>query len=126
MPVLQINLPQTNTVNILVYGLPDQSCRLMTSSSLANWMPIATNQISANGTTVFQDGCGIGQTCRFYRALMQCTVDPALNLSRPVNSDTSQLHFDVSNACRPAGTALPDCAGALKQIAVISHLRRRV
>lgn len=71
VPVLRINLPQTNTVSILVYGLPDQSCRLMVSGTLANWLPIATNQISANGTTVFQDGCGIGQTCRFYRALMQ-------------------------------------------------------
>ncbi len=70
LPVLQINPPQTNSVSILVYGLPDQSCRLMAGSTLADWQPIATNQISANGTTVFQDVCGMGQTCRFYRAIV--------------------------------------------------------
>ena len=70
LPVLQISPPQTNTVCLLVYGLPDQACRLMRSSTLANWLPLATNQIGANGTTVFQDGCGTGQTCRFYRAMV--------------------------------------------------------
>jgi len=62
LPVLRISPPQTNMVSILVYGLPDQSCRLMTSSTLAYWQPIATNQIGATGTTVFQDGAGMGQS----------------------------------------------------------------
>jgi hypothetical protein len=70
LPVLRISPPQTNVVSVLVYGLPDQSCRLMTSSTLANWLCLATNQIGAGGTTVFQDSCGVGQTCRFYRAVI--------------------------------------------------------
>jgi hypothetical protein len=70
LPVLQIGPLQTGVVSILVYGLPNQSCRLLTSSALANWLPIATNQISTNGMTTFQDGCAVGQTCRFYRVMM--------------------------------------------------------
>ena len=70
LPVLQISLPQTNAVNVLVYGLPNQSCQLLTSGTLANWLPIATNQISTNGMTMFQDGCNMGQACRFYRVVI--------------------------------------------------------
>ena len=67
LPVLQISPPQTGAVSILVYGLPNQSCQLLTSGTLANWLSIATNQISTNGMTAFQDSCGLGQTCRVYR-----------------------------------------------------------
>jgi hypothetical protein len=70
LPVLQISTPQTGVVNVLVYGLPNQSFRLLASGTLANWLPIATSQISTNGMTLFQDGCSTGQTCRFYRVLM--------------------------------------------------------
>jgi hypothetical protein len=42
----------------------------MGSSTLANWLPVATNQIGTNGMIVFQDNCDLGQTCRFYRAVV--------------------------------------------------------
>jgi hypothetical protein len=35
-----------------------------------NWMPLATNQIGTNGTTLFNDSCAPGSACRFYRLVM--------------------------------------------------------
>jgi len=70
LPVLQISPPQKGAVSVLVYGLPNQSCRLLTSGTLADWLSIATNQISTNGMTFFQDSYNMGQTCRVYRVVI--------------------------------------------------------
>lgn len=73
LPVLRISQAQTGAVNILVYALPNQTCRLLSSSTLADWEPIATNQIGATGTNVFQAICDPGQLCGVFRV---CVIAP--------------------------------------------------
>jgi predicted outer membrane repeat protein len=58
--------PQEAAILLLVYGSSGQTCCVMTSSNLQNWIPLATNQIPSNGIAVFRDDTA-GAAERFYR-----------------------------------------------------------
>ena len=68
--VLRISPPQAGAISIQAFGTNGQTCRLLASSRLSNWVPIATNQIGTAGTILFQDTCAPGGACRFYRLVM--------------------------------------------------------
>ena len=68
--VLEISRTLGSEVNVLVHGPCGQLCRLLTSTNLWDWQCIATNQIGANGTVLFQDNCGTGETQRFYKVAL--------------------------------------------------------
>ena len=57
-------------VDVIVYGVVSQSCRLLASSNFIDWTSIATNQIGTNGTVMFQDSWNPSLNSRFYRAVM--------------------------------------------------------
>jgi hypothetical protein len=60
----------SNGIDILASGTSGQTCTLLASSNCSNWVPMATNQIGTNGTVLFHDNCGAGETQRFYRVVM--------------------------------------------------------
>jgi hypothetical protein len=68
LPLMQISFSQPSLAEITVSGLDGQSCRLLTSTDLANWSPVATNQVASSGTAVFDVNLIPGETQRFYRA----------------------------------------------------------
>ena len=68
--VLRILPAQGGGVGITVYGPSGQACRLLTSTTLSQWQCVATNQIGPNGTVLFQDNCGTGETQRFYEVAL--------------------------------------------------------
>ena len=68
LPMLAISCPAVGQITILVQGDSNQWCRLLSSSNLSSWLPIATNQIGSDGTFVFHDNCSA--SCRFYRAVI--------------------------------------------------------
>ena len=70
MPTLAISRSGATGLNILGTGNAGQSCRLLSSPDLTNWVPIATNQTESDGTVLFYDTCAPGSTCRFYRLVM--------------------------------------------------------
>ncbi len=70
MPTIAIGRSGPSGLNILANGNAGQSCRLLSSPDLANWVPIATNQIGSEGTVLFYDTCAPGSACRFYRLVM--------------------------------------------------------
>jgi hypothetical protein len=70
MPFLSIDRPTGNVFNILVQGNSNQWCRLLISSNLFDWAPLATNQIGPAGIVTFQDSWNPGSSCRFYRVVM--------------------------------------------------------
>jgi hypothetical protein len=53
-------------IDILATGFAGQTCRLLASSNLVTWFPIATNQVGADGTMLFHDNTAGGKS-RFYR-----------------------------------------------------------
>jgi hypothetical protein len=57
-------------LDIYASAYPGLTCRLFASSNLANWTPLATNQIGPDGTTVFHDNSSAGTARRFYRVAM--------------------------------------------------------
>ena len=65
--VLRITPPQAGLLNIRAYGTNGQVCRLLASTNFTSWVPIATNQIGASETVLFQDGCALGRACWYYR-----------------------------------------------------------
>jgi len=66
-PLLSISRAQGNVLEILLRdGTPGQTCRLLTSTTFANWACVATNQVGANGTTSFQTNCNKSEVQRFY------------------------------------------------------------
>jgi hypothetical protein len=65
--ILRISAPQAGAISIRAYGTNGQACRLLASTSLSSWEPIATNQIGTNETVLFQDICAPGVACRYYR-----------------------------------------------------------
>ena len=67
--VLHISGSQGTGLDILVSAYPGLSCRLLASSSLSNWMPMAANQLGTNGTVLFHDDCTPGEASRFYRVV---------------------------------------------------------
>jgi hypothetical protein len=68
--VLRISPSGANGLNILGSGNPGQPCRLLVSTDLSSWVPIATNQIGAGGTILFNVNCARGGSCWFYRLVM--------------------------------------------------------
>jgi len=70
LPVLAVSRIDTVRLDITAYGNMGQSCRLLTSTDLLNWIPIATNQLSGDGTVVFHDNYNPGIARMFYRLAM--------------------------------------------------------
>jgi hypothetical protein len=67
MPILSIARSSATVVNMLVQGNSNQWCRLLASSNLTSWIPIATNRIGVNGTLLLQKDCGPGPSSQWYR-----------------------------------------------------------
>jgi hypothetical protein len=55
-------------IDVRVYATSGQTCRLLTSTPLAGWTAIATNQVGADGTVLFQYYSAPGDSPRFFRA----------------------------------------------------------
>ncbi len=70
LPFLSITRSGSNGVGITAYGPSGQSCRLLTSTNLSDWECVATNQLGPNGTVLFQENCGTGETKRFYKVAL--------------------------------------------------------
>lgn len=58
--------PHNLTIRVAT-GIPGQSCILLVGSNLLNWLPLATNQVGADGFAVFSDSPA---TPCFYRAVL--------------------------------------------------------
>jgi hypothetical protein len=69
-PTLWASPSGSSGIDILASGIGGQTCRLLASSNFLNWMPLATNQIGSDGTTLFYDNYAPGSACRFYRLVM--------------------------------------------------------
>jgi hypothetical protein len=70
MPALAVGRSGATGLNIVGSGNAGRSCRLLSSTDLSGWVPIATNQIGTNGTVLFYDTCDSGAACRYYRLVM--------------------------------------------------------
>ena len=70
MPTLAVSRPSATILALMATGNSNQPCRLLVSSNLLDWAPIATNQIGVDGTFLFHDNCASGGACRFYRLVM--------------------------------------------------------
>jgi hypothetical protein len=70
MPTIAVSRSGATGLNILGSGNAGQSCRLLWSTDLSSWVPMATNQFGANGTVLFYDNYAPGSACRFYRLVM--------------------------------------------------------
>lgn len=70
LPMLHITAPTAGAVDILLREVVVPSCRLLTSTNLANWLPLATHQIGADGTALFHVPVGTGNAQRFYRVAL--------------------------------------------------------
>jgi hypothetical protein len=70
MPTVAVSRSGATGLNILGCGNTGRSCRLLWSTNLSSWLPMATNQIGGDGTVLFNDDCAPGGTCRFYRLVM--------------------------------------------------------
>jgi hypothetical protein len=70
MPTISVGRTNATALNIQGTGNAGRSCRLLSSTDLASWVSIATNQLGTNGTILFHDDCSPGGACRFYRLVM--------------------------------------------------------
>ena len=70
LPVLRATLAQAGIINVTLFTTNNQICRLFASPDLVNWQCVATNQIGADGTALFQDNCGTGEPQRFYKVAL--------------------------------------------------------
>jgi hypothetical protein len=70
IPSLSVSRSGTSGLDITAYGNADRSCRLLTSTNLAYWVLIDTNQFTADGTVLFHTNFDPGGGCRFYRLVM--------------------------------------------------------
>jgi len=70
MPTVAISRSGANGLNILGSGNPGQPCRLLSSTDMLNWVPIASSPIGSGGTIQFIVNCAPGGACRFYRLVM--------------------------------------------------------
>ncbi|MHB8522454.1 MAG: choice-of-anchor Q domain-containing protein [Limisphaerales bacterium] len=61
---------QSNTMTIQAWGPQGQRCRLLASTTLTNWLPIATNIVNTNGVVLFQDSIDPGVPDRFYKLIV--------------------------------------------------------
>jgi hypothetical protein len=69
MPTLTIISPGGTSLTLVASGNAGQSCRLLTSADLVEWVSVATNQFGSTGTALFQDHSAAG-ACQFYRLAM--------------------------------------------------------
>jgi hypothetical protein len=69
-PTIAVTRSGATGLNILGSGNAGQSCRLLSSQDLSNWVPMATNQLGASGTVLFYDTYAPGSASRFYRLVM--------------------------------------------------------
>src|SRR5262249_26060955 len=65
--ILQVSRSGGSGLDIQVSAYPGLGCRLLASSNLSDWAPIATNQIGPAGTVTFQDSWNSNARFRFYR-----------------------------------------------------------
>jgi hypothetical protein len=70
MQVIGLSRSGATGLNILAIGNPGQSCRLLSSTDLSSWVPMATNQFGSDGTILFNVNSSPGSACRFYRLVM--------------------------------------------------------
>jgi len=70
MPAIAVSRAGATGLNILGSGNAGQSCRLLSSTDLSSWVPVATNCIGSDGTILFHDNCAPGGACRFYLLVM--------------------------------------------------------
>jgi predicted outer membrane repeat protein len=70
MPTISISRADATGLNILATGNTGRWCRLLYSTDLTSWAPIATNQIGGEGTASFYDTYSSGPAGRFYRLVM--------------------------------------------------------
>lgn len=68
--VLRISGSQATGLDVQICAYPLLSCRLLGSSNLYDWIPIATNQVGTDGTLVFHENYNPANSCRFYRAVV--------------------------------------------------------
>jgi hypothetical protein len=68
--VLRVSGSQGTGLDLLVSAYPGLPCRLLTSISFSNWLPMATNQIGSDGTVLFHDDWVPSGACRLYRLVM--------------------------------------------------------
>ncbi len=64
--LLSMSLLGTNRFDVVILGVPGQSCELLSSSDLLSWRPIATNQFGLDGRLVFHDDPAAARQ-RFFR-----------------------------------------------------------
>jgi hypothetical protein len=64
--LLQIAKTSPAGLEVSVLSVPGQTVWMLASTNLANWFPIATNQITAGGTWLFQQSSGVAPA-RYYR-----------------------------------------------------------
>jgi hypothetical protein len=57
-------------LSIMATGNAGRSCRLLSSTNLSSWVPIATNQVGSDGTILFNVNFPPGSPCQFYRLVM--------------------------------------------------------
>src|ERR1019366_4854903 len=57
-------------LSIVATGNAGRSCRLLSSTDLSSWVPLATNQVGSDGTILFNVNYSPGSACRFYRLVM--------------------------------------------------------
>jgi len=70
MPTLAISPTGTSGLTLLGSGNAGQWCRLLCSSNLLDWTPVATNQFGSDGTVRFYDECATSGISRYYRLVM--------------------------------------------------------
>jgi hypothetical protein len=69
-PRLLIDPRQAGGVDVLLYDVIGQTCRLLTSTNGADWPPMATNQIGVDGTALFHVRVNTAEARRFYRVAL--------------------------------------------------------
>ena len=67
LPILRIGPPQAGAFDLVLGEVLVPSCRLLTSTNFANWLPMATNQIGADRTALFHVNVDPADAQRFYR-----------------------------------------------------------
>jgi len=70
LPVLRATLAQAGLIHVTLYSTNSSTCRLFTSTDLSDWQCVATNQIGPDGTALFPETYGTGETQRFYRVVI--------------------------------------------------------
>ena len=70
MPAIAVSRAGASGLKILASGNVGRSCRLLSSTDLSSWVPMATNCIGSDGTVLFYDDGAPGGACRFYLLIM--------------------------------------------------------